>query len=258
MNLVTNAFDAMTEGGRLRIATANVYLDDPLNGYEVVPEGEYAILRVGDSGVGIPPSNLDRIFEPFFSSKPMGTHGGSGLGLAVVYGVIKDHKGYIDVRSEPGGGTEFTLYLPIGRNAVPTMMRQIPLPEVDGARILVVDDDLGMRHLLQTVFVEMGCEVTLATNGREAVQAITDEVVRGATRPDAGPFSLVFLDMNLDQDLNGLDTYREIVALAPRQRFVFMSGLGGSPEMEEVARSGLGQILTKPFSLEALTAVVSK
>jgi PAS domain S-box-containing protein len=117
INLLSNAAEAMPNGGTLTVKTANCYLDRPISGYDQVREGDYAVLSVSDTGEGIPASNLKRIFEPFYTKKVMG-RSGTGLGLAVVWGTVKDHLGYIDVESEQGKGTAFTLYFPVTREEV--------------------------------------------------------------------------------------------------------------------------------------------
>ena len=115
MNLVTNAFQAMPGGGRLTLEVRHVLVADRVVGYEVIPEGDYVVLRVADTGCGIRKTDMDRLFEPFFSRKNMEDGAGTGLGLLVVHGVVKDHKGFIDVRSREGEGTEFLLYLPAAK-----------------------------------------------------------------------------------------------------------------------------------------------
>ncbi len=114
MNLITNAAEAMPNGGRLHIATSNDYLDQPLRGYDEIKEGDYVVLTVSDNGLGISPDDLDKIFEPFFTKKLMG-RSGTGLGMAVAWGTVKDHNGYIDVSSIENEGSKFTLYFPVTR-----------------------------------------------------------------------------------------------------------------------------------------------
>ena len=119
MNLVSNAAEAMPSGGAIHITTENQYIDRPIKGYDTVEEGDYVKLTVSDNGVGISPEVIDRIFEPFYTTKTMG-RSGTGLGMAVVWGTVKDHDGYIDVQSELGEGTAFTLYCPKTRKKLPT------------------------------------------------------------------------------------------------------------------------------------------
>ncbi|MCP4692202.1 MAG: hypothetical protein GY859_29420, partial [Desulfobacterales bacterium] len=114
MNLVSNAAEAMPEGGAITITTRNRYLDRPVKGYDDVRSGDYVTLTVADQGTGILPGDMDRIFEPFYTKKVMG-RSGTGLGMAVVWGTVKDHNGYIDIQTERGEGSRFTLYFPITR-----------------------------------------------------------------------------------------------------------------------------------------------
>ena len=114
VNLVSNAAEAMSKGGKLSISTENRYIDSPVSGYDDVAEGDYVVLEVSDSGKGISPEYMNRIFEPFFTKKKMG-RSGTGLGMSVVWGTVKDHNGYIDVKSEVGEGTTFSLFFPATR-----------------------------------------------------------------------------------------------------------------------------------------------
>lgn len=117
MNLVNNAAEAMPHGGDIIISTQNQYIDKPVKGYDSIKEGDYVTLVVSDSGTGIDPEDVERIFEPFYTKKKMG-RSGTGLGMAVVWGTIKDHKGYIDIQSTPRKGTIFTLYFPATRKKI--------------------------------------------------------------------------------------------------------------------------------------------
>ena len=117
MNLISNAAEAMKAGGLLTVTTCNEYLDRPVHGYDTVREGDYVVLTVSDTGEGISASDMKRIFEPFYTKKVMG-RSGTGLGLAVVWGTVKDHNGYINVESEEGKGTTFTLYFPVTREDI--------------------------------------------------------------------------------------------------------------------------------------------
>ena len=116
MNLVSNASEAIMDSGNITISTINLYLDRPLRGYEDIKKGEYAVLSISDNGSGILPIDLEKIFEPFYTTKVMG-RSGTGLGLAVVWNIVKDHKGYIDVKSDVNG-TTFHLYFPTTRDDV--------------------------------------------------------------------------------------------------------------------------------------------
>ncbi len=147
MNLVSNAAEAMPEGGRIAVSTENRYVDYPIGHYDAVPEGDYAVLTVSDDGTGIAKDDLERIFEPFFSRKKMG-RSGTGLGMAVVWGTVKDHQGFIDVQSHAGRGTIFTLYFPATREAVKETIPPQSLGALKGRgeTVLVVDDVRPAAH----------------------------------------------------------------------------------------------------------------
>ncbi|MCJ7810523.1 MAG: PAS domain S-box protein, partial [Desulfobulbaceae bacterium] len=161
MNLVSNAAEAMPEGGKLTISTENRYIDRPIRGYEDVVEGDYVVLTISDTGTGISPDDIEKIFEPFYTKKKMG-RSGTGLGMAVVWGTVKDHKGYIDVQStegearpprlrarDGGQGTIFTLYFPVTRKELPEDKSHLAIGSYsgNGESILIVDDVEEQRNI---------------------------------------------------------------------------------------------------------------
>jgi PAS domain S-box-containing protein len=157
MNLVSNAAEAMPEGGRITISTENRYVEGRIEGYDEVIEGEYATLTVSDTGVGMSPKDMEQIFEPFYTKKVMG-RSGTGLGMAVVWGTVKDHNGYIDLKSVEGQGTTVTLYFPITRKDLPERSEK---PSVDtimgnGESILVVDDMPEQRKIVSAMLNRLG------------------------------------------------------------------------------------------------------
>ena len=161
MNLVSNAAEAMSDTGRLSIATENRYIDKPVGSYDTVKEGDYAILTVSDTGGGISPEDMEKIFEPFYTKKRMGKSG-TGLGMPVVWGTVKDHNGYIDLKSEEGEGTTFTLYFPATRKTPPKIEDDIQIEDYmgRGESILVVDDVKEQREIAHIILSELGYSVT--------------------------------------------------------------------------------------------------
>ena len=175
MNLVSNAAEAMPKGGTLTISTFNQYLDKPIQGYDAVREGDYVVLAVSDTGEGIPAADLKRIFEPFYTKKVMG-RSGTGLGLAVVWGTVKDHDGYIDVKSEEGKGGTFTLYFPVTREDIVSDQKFV-LPESYAGRgesILVVDDVKEQRELATSMLTRLGYQVNDVASGEEAIMYLPE------------------------------------------------------------------------------------
>jgi len=248
MNLLTNAVEAMPHGGTVTVSTVNRNLDRPVQGYDDVREGDYAVLSVSDTGEGITNADLKHIFEPFYTKKVMG-RSGTGLGLAVVWGTVKDHHGYIDVQSEPGKGTTFTLYFPVTREAPVAAPEAIPLSEYIGSdeSILVVDDIPEQRELAAGMLGRLNYKVQTAASGEEAM-----EVLGGH------PFDLVVLDMIMEPGMDGLDTYRKLRRIRPGQKAVIVSGFSETSRVQEAQALGAGEYIRKPYILETLGLAVRR
>ena len=243
MNLIVNAFDAMPTGGKLTITTERLMLEELISGYTGIPKGEYVLLRVADTGMGIPKEELNRIFEPYYSKKKMG-RSGSGLGLAVVYGIVKDHNGYYDVISEEGEFTEIILYFPLVSEPVDVSVDDAP--DIGGHEtILVVDDTLVQLEVSQMLLSSQGYEVHTAASGEEAIEFIKEHRV-----------DVILLDMVMDNGLDGLDTYREIIKIKPGQKAIMVSGASVSERFLLAQELGAGPILKKPFTLKEVNKAV--
>ena len=242
MNLVSNAAEAMLNEGEMTLTTTNQYLDRPVPGYEEVREGDYVVLRVTDTGEGISANDIKRIFEPFYTKKVMG-RSGTGLGLAVVWGTVKDHSGYINVQSEPGKGTTFTLYFPVTRKEVPEDQPSISPSEYrgKGETVLVVDDSQGQRELAKRMLSKLNYAVTTASSGEEAVEYLKTSTV-----------DLLVLDMIMDPGIDGLETYKRIKEIHPRQRAVIVSGFSESDRVSRAQAMGAGAYIRKPYVQERL------
>ena len=246
LNLVLNSFEAITPPGTVSLATENRYLDRPLRGYDHVKPGEYVTLTVADTGAGISPEDRERIFEPFYTRKVMG-RSGTGLGMAVVWGTVKDHQGYILVESEVGQGSSMVLYLPASRRELPT---QEPAPGVAhyagrGEAILVVDDLPEQTTLVSKMLERLGYRVHAVQSGEAAVEHLK-----------AGAADLVILDMIMDPGMDGLDTYRRIHSMRPELRVIITSGYSETNRVREALRLGAGPYIKKPFRLETLARTV--
>ena len=235
INLVSNAAEAMTNGGFIRIKTRNRYLDNPVLGYDEVKEGDYVVLTVSDDGEGIPSEDLKRIFEPFYTKKVMG-RSGTGLGLAVVWGTVKDHKGYINVESKEGKGTTFALYFPVTREEITTERISASVSEYTGKgeSILIVDDIKEQRDLATLMLQKLNYLVASVPGGTEAV----DYVKRHT--PD-----LVVLDMIMDPGMDGLDTYIEILKIRSGQRAIIVSGFAETERVSKAQSLGAGAYVKK-------------
>jgi PAS domain S-box-containing protein len=247
-NLVSNAAEAMPAGGILTVKTANQYLDKPIKGYDEIREGDYVVLSVSDTGDGILAADLKRIFEPFYTKKVMG-RSGTGLGLAVVWGTVKDHRGYINVQSKEGQGSTFILYLPVTREELPEKAVAIAISEYmgKGESLLVVDDVKDQRELATTMLRKLNYHVESVSSGEEALDYIK-----------AQPVDLMVLDMIMDPGMDGLNTYRSVLEIRPKQKAIIVSGFSESERVVAAQALGAGAYVRKPYIMEKLGPAVKK
>ncbi len=239
MNLVKNGCEAMEEGGEIVVSTSARRLNEPHRGYQQIPRGHYAVLRIEDSGKGMEAGEVRDLFAPFISGKEMGSSG-TGLGMVVVAGVVADHHGYIDVRSKPGEGTAVMLYF----SAREDQAGEGSSPSGRGELILVVDNDAADRREMARRLFALGYEVSEAAGGEEALGYLRRH-----------PASLVVMDLVLDNE-NGIDLYRRIMEIIPRARCVLVSGGLDHRAREEAAAAGITGILEKPAAEDDLARVV--
>ncbi len=248
MNLVSNAAEALPEGGRINITTQNRYIDMPVGSYDDVEEDDYVVLTVADNGTGISPEDLERIFEPFYTKKVMG-RSGTGLGMAIVWGTVKDHKGYIDVESIEGKGTIFTLYFPVTRQEIEKDTTHLFTKDYmgNGESILVVDDVEEQRYVAQGLLEKLGYSVTTVASGEEAVDLMKKR-----------SSDLLVLDMIMEPGIDGLETYKRIIKLHPGQKAIITSGFSETNRVKEAQELGAGAYLKKPYMLENIGIAIKK
>ena len=248
MNLVSNAAEAQPRGGLISIATENRHIDRPLKGYQDVRSGDYAVLIVQDEGEGISPDDMKHLFEPFYTKKIMG-RSGTGLGMAVVWGTVQDHQGYININSSPGKGTLFELYFPSTRAEIRQLATEIPVEKFTGSGelILVVDDIREQRDIASGILKRLGYKVVTASGGEDAVAFLHEHLV-----------DLVILDMIMDPGIDGLDTYRKILDLRPGQKAIVSSGFSETRRVREMQRLGARQYIKKPYTIEKMGLAVKK
>lgn len=242
MNLVSNAAESQPKGGRIIVSTQNTYVDLPISGYDHVNEGDYVVLRVEDKGMGIAPEDLNRIFEPFYTKKIMG-RSGTGLGMAVVWGTIQDHNGYINVKSRLKEGTVFELYFPVTRDLPKKTAQQIHLETYMGMgeRVLVIDDVEEQRTIASALLSQLNYEVCTVGSGEEAVSFLRNETV-----------DILVLDMIMDPGIDGLETYSNIKKLHPHQKAVIASGYAEGKRVKQTQDLGAGAYIRKPYTLEKI------
>ena len=248
MNLVSNGVESMPQGGTITINTENRYIDQPIRGYDTIEEGDYVVCSVSDGGVGISSDDIDRIFEPFYTKKVMG-RSGTGLGMAVVWGTVKDHNGYIDVRNAEDQGTTFTLYFPVTREKLPKEAIQSSIDKFkgNGELILVVDDVAEQRDIASGMLTKLGYRVATVSSGEEAVQFLQKDHA-----------DLLVLDMIMDPGMDGLDTYIKVLEIEPRQKAIIASGFSETDRVKAARNLGAGAYVKKPYTLEKLGTAVRR
>lgn len=246
-NLVSNGAEAMADGGMLTVEVYNQYFDKIKDGYEEIPSGQYVVLAVTDTGSGISPADLTRIFEPFYTKKKMG-RSGTGLGMAVVWGSVKDHNGYIDIWSKVGQGAKFSLYFPVTREPITQQATAVPVEEFKGTgKILVVDDLSEQREIASAILCSLGYEVDSVSSGEEALEYLEQKSV-----------DLVILDMVMEPGMDGLSTYAEIAKISPGQKAIIASGYSETARAKEAQRLGVGSYIKKPYTLEEIGIAVKR
>lgn len=241
MNLVSNAAEAIESRGNVTISTANRYVDRPMRRYNNISIGEYVVLSVSDTGLGISSADLKRIFEPFYTKKVMG-RSGTGLGLSVVWNIVESHGGYIDVISDEKG-TTFEAYFPVTRGNLPDRTKVIPINDLkgNGESILVVDDMESQREIVCKMLTALEYRAFAVSSGEEAIEYVKEHET-----------DLVLLDMVMDPGINGRETYEGILKMRPNQKAVIVSGFVETAEVKKIQKLGAGQFLKKPLTLEAI------
>jgi PAS domain S-box-containing protein len=247
MNLVSNAAEAIKGSGIITISTVNRYLDRQLRGYDDVKSGEYVVLSVADDGPGVQPADLDRIFEPFYTKKIMG-RSGTGLGLAVVWNILLDHNGYVDVITDENGSA-FELYFPMTREDVSSKDLSIPIQDYkgNGETILVVDDVESQRDISCRMLDILGYQTKAVSSGEEAVEYLKQNSA-----------DLILLDMIMDPGMNGRETYERIIEIHPGQKAIIVSGFAITEDVKAVQKLGAGKYIKKPYSIEKIGLVVKE
>ncbi len=246
MNLVSNAAESMNEiKGPVYISTGTAFLDTDYHGFQDIIRGKYVIMSVEDRGVGITEEEKKNIFEPFYTKKIMG-RSGTGLGMTVVSGVVKDHAGFIDLESTRGKGSRFDLYFPITEERIRPRDRDNAFDSCRGIeKILVVDDVEEQRELASYALKKLGYSVDTAVSGEKALRQLK---IKG--------YDLVILDMIMAPGMDGLDTYRDIIKIIPDQKTIIASGFAENSRVREALNLGAGSYVKKPYTVNRLGRAV--
>jgi PAS domain S-box-containing protein len=248
LNLYVNAGHAMPEGGRIAIKTENIYLSDEhvLIGSTNLRPGRHVKITVSDTGIGMDEQTLGRIFDPFFTTKQFGK--GSGLGLYVAYGIIKNHGGFIQVVSKKRVGTTFTIYLPATERKAARTQKPSPQKILGRETILLVDDEEKLLKACRDGMKLLGYTVFTANSGDKAVGIFSEK---------AEAIDVVVLDMIMP-GLSGKETYRRLKQVDPRVRVLLASGYAMEGQAEEILKEGCTGFIQKPFKIEQLSLTIQE
>lgn len=249
MNLAVNARDAMPKGGTLTVATSAVEIHPAyVQSHPEARTGSFVCLRVSDTGCGMDQATIARIFEPFFTTKEVGK--GTGLGLATVYGIVKQHEGWVQVASEPGKGATFSIFFPASAKPLPAQpVSSVPASNLQGGRetILIVEDEPVLRDLAHVILEECGYGILEAGSGREALEVWE----RHRERID-----LVLTDMVMPEGVSGMDLAQQLVVAKPEIKIIFASGYSMDDLDTAFIRNGQAGFLQKPYTHVTLAKAV--
>ncbi len=247
MNLCTNAYHAMKDkGGTIGITVDSHYFDkDTVIRYVKVKKGEYVRIEVRDNGTGMDENTLTKVFDPYFTTKPQGE--GTGLGLSVVHGIVTSHEGLIDVESEVGRGTVFTIYLPVfDKFKGLSDLRRIESALGGSEKILFVDDEEVIGRIVKKQLESLGYQVVYAHSGDEALHVFDDSV---------GSFDLVLTDFSMP-DMTGLELSRELIAKKPELIVIMCSGISSDDISDKAKALGIKEYLMKPVRRKELARAI--
>jgi CheY-like chemotaxis protein len=248
-NLVVNAREAMPEGGTITIHAENVNVTarDGL----ALKEGSYVKLRVEDNGVGIPQENLKKIFDPYFTTKPVETARGMGLGLAICYSIVKNHNGCITVESKQGLGSTFFVYLPAVPEGTFLSKTESGKGAARGRKILVMDDEEDILNATGIVLKYLGYEVEYAKDGSEAI------ALYRAMKEKRQPFSAVVLDLNVPDGMGGREAIKKLLEIDPGVKAIISCGYSDDPMVTEFRNYGFTGAVAVPYDLEIMKNLLS-
>lgn len=245
MNLVSNSFEASNLSGHVTISLSNKHVGKTTTDNINIPENDYVILTVADQGKGIAKQDREKIFEPFYTRKVMG-RSGTGLGLTVVWNVVKDHNGYIKVSSSDNG-TQFTLYFPATEKLEQQTNLNYDLDRYkgQGETVLIIDDISDQRIITSSIIKKLGYLVESVSSGEAAIEYLQHQ-----------PVDLIILDMIMSPGISGQETYKQILQMHPDQKAIIVSGYAETEEVIETLHLGAGKFLKKPLLLKDLAIAI--
>jgi len=244
-NLIINAVHAMPNGGSIRFAVANCFLSE--NEVPTLPGGAYVKVSVEDSGTGITPELIPKVFDPYFTTKQKG----SGLGLSSVYSIVKRHDGHITVESKPGRGTAFHIYLPASRLGPESTQSKAGTITAGRGRVLVMDDETLIRDVAGEMLRTLGYDVDFTEHGAETVALYRKALA------EHKPYSVVILDLTIPAGMGGRETLQKIREFDPDVRAIVSSGYSNDPIMADYEQHGFKGVVTKPYTIGNLSSTLA-
>lgn len=244
-NLICNAQDAVGSNGQIGVRSENFRAVEVTGTYTRIPAGDYVKLTVSDNGCGISEDIIDKIFDPFFTSKDTDKKRGSGLGLSVVDSVIKDHQGFVDLQTVEGEGTSFFIYFPVTTETL--LDDKSVQPQRGSGSVLVVDDEPLQRNVCCNLLKRLGYQVDSVESGEKAVELLKQT-----------PRELVVLDMIMPPGIDGAETYRQIAEVHPAQKAIIVSGYSESDRVALALKLGAGEFVKKPFTINQIAAAAKR
>jgi len=245
-NIILNASSAMPDGGIVEVSFKNA---DIVHDHKMLKKGRYVKISIKDHGIGISTDLLEKIFDPYFSTKKEG----SGLGLAISHSIIAKHGGHIAAASTPGQGTTFTIYLPASADQTIPQDKSVKETIITQTlKILVMDDEEVVRDILKTLLARMGHEEILAEEGREAIDTYQEAIKRSQ------PIDLIIMDLTIPGGMGGKEAIHEILAIDPKAKVIVSSGYSNDPIMANFRNYGFSAAIAKPYKMSELTNVINQ
>ncbi len=252
-NLVMNAREAMSDGGTIRVAAGNVNIID---GAPTLKEGRYVKISFKDEGIGIPKKNMKKIFDPYFTTKEMGTQKGMGLGLSICHSIIKGHGGDVSVESQEGVGATFNIYLSASEGKAskekPEKSQMNATPVSGKGRILVMDDEKMIRDLAGEILSYLGYKVSFSKDGAKAIEIYKDAM------ESREPFDAVILDLTVRGGMGGKEAIRKLMEIDPHVTGIVSSGYSDDSVMTDFEKYGFKGVVAKPYSVNEVSVVLGE
>lgn len=249
-NLTVNAQEAMRWGGKLKARAENVAINSSLG--LPLKEGAYVRISIEDEGIGIPEEDIQKLFDPYFTTKEMGSQKGMGLGLTICYSIVKNHEGVMTVTSKVGKGTTFHVYLPAFQGMLLQTKPALETVILGKGKILYMDDEDSVRDIAGEILSFIGYTVQFARDGEEAIALYRQAM------ETSEPFSAVIMDLTIPGGMGGKEAIKKLAQIDPQIKAIVTSGYSNDPIIHEYSNHGFADVILKPYNVGELGRVVGK